>query len=138
MTLNTQLTNLAVDTEADAMSPLLDAGFLNIYDGAQPATGDTAITTQVKLAGLTFGVPAFGASVAGVITANAITSASADDTGTATWFRCYRSDGVTAVFDGSVGTSGANCVLNSVAISVGATVSCTAFTHTIAKSTSGF
>ena len=30
MSLNTQLTNLAVNTEADALSALLNAGFLDI------------------------------------------------------------------------------------------------------------
>jgi len=34
------------------------------------------------------------------------------------------------VYDGSVGTSGANLNLNSVAISSGAAVSVTSFTHT--------
>jgi len=138
MSLNTQLTNLAVNTEADALSALLNAGFLDIYDGTQPVTGDTAITTQIKLAHLTFGNPAFASSVVGVITANAITQdTSADATGTAAWFRCYRSDGTTAVFDGSVGTATSNCILNSVAISTGAAVSCTGFTYTVAKATAG-
>jgi hypothetical protein len=113
---------------------LLNAGFIDIYDGTQPVTADTAITTQVKLAHLTFGNPAFGASVAGVATANAIAQdVSADATGTASWFRAYKTDGTTAVYDGSVGTSGCNLNLNSVAISAGAAVSVTSFTMTESK-----
>jgi len=131
--LNPKFTNLAVNTKADAQAALLNGGFLDIYDGAQPATADTAITTQVKLARLTFANPAFGAAVAGVATANAIGSdASADATGTAAWFRALKSDG-TAVLDGSVGTAGCNLNLNSVAITAGAAVSCTAFTLTESK-----
>jgi hypothetical protein len=133
MALNPKFTNLAVNTKVDAQAVLLNSGFLDIYDGTQPVTADTAIGAQVKLARLTFGNPAFGAGVAGVATANAITQdSSADATGTATWFRALKSDG-TAVLDGSVGTSGANLNLNSVAISSGAAVSVTSMTLTESK-----
>lgn len=138
MAKNTQLTNLAANTEADALATLLNSGKLRIYDGTQPATGDTAITSQVLLAELTFNATAFGASVAGVLTANAITQdSSADATGTATWFRAWKSDGTTAVFDGSVGTATSNLILNTVSIVAGAAVQCSSFTFTIAKSTAG-
>jgi hypothetical protein len=137
MAKNTQKTNLLANAEADlGITPLLNSGLLRIYDGTQPATGDTAITTQVLLATLTFNATFAPAAVAGVLTANAITSAAAVASGTATWFRACKSDG-TAVFDGSVGTSSANCILNSVAIAASATVACSAFTFTIAKSTAG-
>ena len=136
MAKNTQKTNLAVNTEADALSALFNGGFIKIYDGTQPATGDTSITTQNLLVTLTFGNPAFGAAVAGVITANAITSGTAGASGTATWARLTKSDG-TAVQDGSVDTASANIVLNSTAISSGASVSCSSLTITLAKSTAG-
>jgi hypothetical protein len=71
MAKNTQLTNLAVNTEADALAALCNGGFMDIYDGTQPATGDTAITTQNKLASCALNATAFGAAVAGVLTANA-------------------------------------------------------------------
>lgn len=135
MALNPKYTNLAVNTKGDAQAALLNAGFIDIYDSTgtgQPATADTAITTQVKLARLTFANPAFGASVAGVATANAITGSNALATGTATWFRLLKSDG-TAVMDGSVGTATANLIINSVAISSGAAVSASAFTLTEQK-----
>jgi hypothetical protein len=89
------------------------------------------VTTQTLLAELRWNATAFGAASSGVATANAITAdTSADNTGTATWFRALKSDGTTVVFDGSVGTSGADLNLNSTAISAGATVSVTAFTYT--------
>jgi hypothetical protein len=133
MALNPKYTNLAVNTKADAQAALLNSGFLDIYDGTQPATADTAVSTQTKLARLTFGSTAFAAAVAGVATANAITSDSAADaTGTATWFRALKSDG-TAVLDGSVGTATSNLVLNTTSIVVNAAVSVSAFTLTEQK-----
>jgi len=136
MAKNTQKTNLAVNTEADALAALLNSGLIRIYDGTQPATGDTAITTQNLLVTLTLNATAFPAAVAGVLTANAITSGTAGASGTATWARILTS-GATAVFDGSVATTDANIVLNSVAISSGASVACTSLTITLAKSTAG-
>lgn len=131
MALNPKRSNAAVSAAADAVTALLNSGKLRIYDGSQPATANTAITTQNLLAELTFNSTAFGAASNGVATANAITSdTSADATGTATWFRALKSDGTTPVFDGSVGTSSADLVLNSVAISSGAQVSITSFTYT--------
>lgn len=131
---NLKKTNLAVNTEADALAALFNSGYLRIYDGTQPATADTAIGAQVLLAELRWNVTAFGAAVAGVITANAITSdASANATGTATWFRALKSDGTTSIMDGSVGTASSDINLNSVAIQSGADVSVTSFVHTVVK-----
>lgn len=133
MALVPRLTNVAANAAADAVTVLLNSGKLRIYDGTQPATADTAIVAQVLLAELTFNSTAFGAAAAGVAAANAITSdTTADATGTATWFRALKSDN-TPIFDGSVGTSGANLNLNSVAISAGAAVSVTSFSYTQAK-----
>lgn len=117
------------------MAALCNAGKLRIYDGAQPATADTALSGQVLLAELTFANPAFAAGVAGVATANAMTGdASADATGTAAWFRVVKSDGTTVVYDGSVGAGGSfDLVLNTVAIQIGAQVNVTSLTLTEAK-----
>jgi len=133
------MSNASVNAEGDALAPLLNSGYLRIYTGSQPATADTAIGAQVLLAELRFNATAAGATVAGVITFNAITSATAAATGTAAWFRALKSDGTSAIFDGTadVTANTPNLVLNSVAISSGATVSVTSFTHTIAKATSG-
>jgi hypothetical protein len=126
--------NAAVNAEADNVNALLNTGYLRIYSGTQPTTADTAIGAQVLLAELRFGNPAFGAAVAGVATANAITAdSSADATGTAAWFRALKSDGTTPVYDGTVGTSGADCNINSTAIQAGAAVSVTSMTYTASK-----
>ena len=134
MALNPKRTDAAANAAADAMAVLLDGGYLRIYDGAQPADASTAITTQVLLAELRFGTPAFGAAVAGVATANAITGDSAADaTGTAAWFRALKSDGTTVVTDGTVGTGTNDLVINSTSIAAGVTVSVSAFTITESK-----
>ena len=131
MATNPKRSNAAVTAAADAVGDLLDNGYLRIYDGTQPSTADTAITTQTLLAELRFNATAFPSATNGVATANSITAdSSANATGTASWFRALKSDGSSVVFDGSVGTSSADLVLNSVAISSGAQVSVTAFTYT--------
>lgn len=128
---NFKRTNLAVTTEADNICTLLNSGYLRIYDGTQAATADTAVGAQVLLAELRFGATAFGAASNGVATANAITSDTANNaTGTASWFRALKSDGTTAVFDGSVGTSGADLNLNSVALQINAQTDVTSFLYT--------
>jgi len=131
---NLKMANAAVNAEADALSDLLDNGYLRIYDGSQPATADTAIGGQVLLAELRFANPASGAAVAGVLTMSALTSDTANNaTGTASWYRALKSDGTTPVMDGSVGTAAADLILNSVALQINAQTDVTSFTHTVTK-----
>lgn len=131
---NFKRANAAVNAEADNVNALLNTGYLRIYSGTQPTTADTAIGAQVLLAELRFGNPAFSAAVAGVAAANAVTQdSSADATGTAAWFRALKSDGTTPVYDGTVGTSGADCNINSPAIQAGAAVSVTSMNYTANK-----
>lgn len=140
MALNTQLSNLAVNTEANALGALLNSGFIDILDGSQPATADTALSGQNVLVTLTFSGTAFAGASAGVITANAISPGVAGMTGTAVWFRMYRSDHTTPVMDGSVGVviGSSNLVLSTTSLTIGVTVTCTSYTHTVAKATTGF
>lgn len=131
---NFNTSNLAANAAADALSDLLDNGYLRIYDGTQATDADTAIGAQVLLAELRFANPMSGAAVAGVVTASALTpDSSANATGTATWFRCLKSDGTTVVCDGSIGTSGCDLNLNTVSIVSGAQVSASSVTLTIVK-----
>lgn len=133
MALNPHFSDTAANAGANAVAALCNSGKLRIYDGSQPANANTAVTTQNLLAELTFNATAFGGAAAGVCTANAIVSGTAGNTGTAAWFRAVQSNGTTVVFDGSVGTSGANLNLTSVAISSGATVSVSALTYTFTE-----
>lgn len=131
MALNPKLSDTAANAAANAVTALANSGFLRIFDGTQAANANTAVGAQVLLAELTLNATAFGAAAAGVATANAITAdSSANNSGTATWFRVVKSDGTTVLFDGSVSTSGANLNLNSVAISSGAAVSVSALSYT--------
>lgn len=126
--------NLAANTEADGIATLLNTGYLRIYDGTQAATADTAVGAQVLLAELRFNATASPAASAGVATYNAITSdASANATGTASWFRALKSDGTSAVFDGSVGTSASDINFSTVAFVTGAVIAVSSFTYTATK-----
>lgn len=125
-----KLANATVNGQADLLSDYLDNGWLEIRDGAKPTTADTAIGAQVKLAELRFANPASGAAVAGLLTLDAITEdSSADATGTATWFRAYRADHTTVVFDGTVGVAGSDLNLTTVAIVAAVAVQITSFTY---------
>lgn len=130
MALNPHLDDAGANAAANAVVALCNSGFIDIMSGTQPAANGAATTV---LASPTFGATAFGGASGGVCTANAIGSAAAGATGTASWFRAYKSDHTTPVFDGSVGTATSNLVLNSVAIQSGATVSVTALTFTITE-----
>lgn len=104
------------------------SALVQIYDGSRPATGGTATT---KLAELTCNATFAPSATGGVLTLNSITQdASADATGTATWFRIVKSDGTTFVLDGSVGTSGSDLNLTTTSIVATQPVSITSFVIT--------
>lgn len=135
MALNPQFATATVNGEADYLGGLFDNGYLRVYDGAQPESADDAVTDQVLLAELRFAADAFPAAVDGVITSNAITdedSALAD--GTAAWCRCLASDGTTVLMDGSVGTSDANVIINTVEIVTAAVISASPVVIAVPKS----
>lgn len=121
-----------VTAGVNAVTALLNNGFLNIYTGSQPALDGSL--TGTRLAHLTFGATAFGgaSAAAGTVTAiaNAITSDTNAVAGTAGYFALLKSDNSTVVATGSVGTSGADLNLNSTTITSNATVSCSSFTIT--------
>jgi hypothetical protein len=95
---------------------------INIYQGTQPANANTAISTQTLLVSLPI-AGSFGTDSSGTITISAVTSASATASGTAAFFRIFKSDGTTVVMDGSVGTVDADMILNTTAIANTQTVS---------------
>lgn len=134
MALNTQLADATVNAQAATFATLCNNGFMKFYDGVQPATADTAISTQVLGVTLTFGATAFGAAVSGLLTANAITSGVAVASITPTWARITTSAGVT-VCDVSAGVSGANATIG--AFTSGTTVNCTSFTHDVLNASTG-
>lgn len=125
--------NAILDTYFNA----LNGGFMRFADGIRPANADTAISGNQSLADLVFGSPAFAAALSASKAANAITQdTSANATATCTWgtLQISTSANLSAArkTDFSVGTSGQDVNLNSVAISSGAAVSISAFTGTMA------
>lgn len=124
---------LAVNLEADAITATLAGGFLDLYTGLQPASADAAVSGQVRLARLTFGDPAFQPAVDGRATAHPIADdQNAAEAGSASWFRAQTRDGQ-SVFDGSVGTSDADCVLTDVDIRKGGRVGVSSLVYVAAK-----
>ena len=119
--------NAALKSGTAGACTLLDGGTINLYTTPQPATPDTAITSQTLLATLTFSSPAFGSSSAGVATANAITSGSGITGGTAVWARMCASGGAAEV-DCTVGTTGCDINLNTNVIVTGTAVALSALT----------
>jgi hypothetical protein len=79
-----------------------DSGILRLYDGTRPGSVADPIT-GTQLAELVLGAPFAAAASDLQLTVNAIVGdTSADDSGTATHFRVFKSDGVTPVMDGDV------------------------------------
>ena len=103
-----------------------NAGLCAIYDGTRPATGGAATT---KLAEFTMGTPFAAGAAAAVLSPTLPSNTTGLAAGTATWFRITTSGG-TQVIDGSAGTSGTDMILNTTTISIGLTVSMSAFTIT--------
>lgn len=120
-----------VATAADAGVP---ASTLVIYDGAEPADVDTAVTTQNELVVFDLPDPAFGAAadVAGgaLITAEAVTPQDAIADGTATWFRMYDGDGLPLIQGNVTDTSGSgNLKVSSTAVITGIAVEIVSMTY---------
>lgn len=130
----TKLTNATASALANAITTATGtAGKVVIYSGTEPATADTAITTQTVLVTFTqaAGQNMFGAASNGVITlANTPLTQAAAATGTASFFRITTSAG-TVVLQGTVGTSGAQLNLNTVSITSGVNVTITSGTVTM-------
>jgi hypothetical protein len=120
------------NAELNALAALANSGYIRIYDGSQPSTPETAVSTQTLLAELRFGATAFGGASGGIITANSITDDSdINATGTASWFRVLESDGTTVLWDGSVGTSSADMILATVSLVQHAILQITSLTYTL-------
>src|SRR3990167_1288332 len=125
------ITNAQAIVALDSLVDSMDAGtaaVINIYDSTVPADADTALGAQVLLAQLTCSASVFASIVddtpGAIATFDTITAdASANATGTATFFRILTQDAGTVVAQGTVGTASADLILNTVAITSGSNVS---------------
>jgi len=141
MALNPRVTAALRKLQMDAIIASCASGILRVMSnaGAQPATPEASIGSAVVLAELVMGSPAFTAVAAVasadyVLAATAITpDASANASGTASWFRLWNAAGTTALFDGTVGVgAGFDLSINAVAIVAATTVSATGMSITMA------
>lgn len=132
MSTTSKLTAARKNTMADALATSLNSGYLRIYNGAEPATADTALSGNTLLAELRFNATAAPSAVAGLLTFNAITQDSSNDaSGTATFFRAFRSNGTTVEFQGTVGTTGTALVMASTTITAGGTTAVSSLTYQV-------
>lgn len=124
LSISTGARNAAVDAVCSQLN-VNGPGKINLYTGAKPATpSDGTSAGNTLLASFTLGNPAFAAALTGQANINAVASVTAVGTGTATWFRAQTANS-SGVFDGSVGTSGAELNLSSTSVVTGGTVSIT-------------
>lgn len=127
-TISTGARNAAVD----AITALLNGGTVEIRTGSQPA-GPGSAATGTLLGSLALSATAFGAASSGSATANTITSdTSADNSGTAGWFRAKASGG-SGVIDGSITATGGggDLTLDNVSVVAGGTIAVTSWSVTM-------
>jgi len=123
----TSLRNTMLQALADDVGT---SGILRIYSGSVPADITVALAGQAVLAEITCNASQFGTISGGVLTVSATTQdSSANTTATPTFFRVFKSDGTTAVLQGSASVGSGDLNLSS-SISVGQTVDLTSWTIT--------
>lgn len=132
----TTITSAAASAMAAALNTYIgNTAKLKIYDGTPPANAGTALGSNTVLATFTLDSPGFTEAL-GVLTLDtspALTVA-ASASGTATFFRLFKTDGTTVVLQGSVGTSGAQLNLNTTSITSSVNVTITSGTVTVPQS----
>lgn len=131
MASNVKYSTAAKNAALDAKGNLVGAsGLLRIYDGAQPASPNVAVGSQVKLVEFVTNAAGFAtAASGGVLTARAIASAVGLAAGTAAWARLCDAGGV-AIMDCTVGTSATDIILANTSITVSEPVSVSSLTIT--------
>lgn len=118
------------NSQLDAITTFIgNAGKLDIYDGTRPSTC-AAITTQNKLAEFTLGSPFAPPASSATLSPTLPSATTGITSGTASWWRIWKSDGTTCAIDGSASTSGADLNLNTTTISSGVNVSISSWTIT--------
>jgi sulfur carrier protein ThiS len=130
-----KLSTACANIEANAMAVALNGGYIRLYDGSKPATGDEVVSGQTLLAEVTFDTPAFVLSVDGSVVANPLTGdPAANNNGQATWGRLFQADG-TPMMDGLVGVtgSGSDIEVDNVNVAQGVAVEVTSCVITAGK-----
>lgn len=118
--------NLANDARAAAY----DGGSLRFYSGERPANVAAGVSGTL-LATLPLAATAFGDSANRVLTAGTITTdAVPDNAGTIGYAACFAANGTTLLSLHTVGVGSGEIQVNSLTVSAGLPVSCSAFTIT--------
>ena len=134
--ISTASQDLMCDALVDDIDP---SGLLKIFAGTQPANPN-GTHGETLLAELAFSATAFGASSSGTATAAAITGdSSANDTGTAAWFRIGDSTLTSTsagLMDGDITATsgGGDLEFNSISFTSGSAVDITSLTITVPAS----
>lgn len=130
-----RLSSLVAISMCNAVVDLIDtgggAGNIVIYTGAEPAYANDAAGTEVATCALN--ATAYAAAAADAVnhwadanlTASAVDASATGNVAAVTYFRVLKND-ASVVFQGTVGTSGADLNLNSTTIGAGAEVTITA------------
>lgn len=124
---NCKLSAAAKNAATEAVTAMLNGGYIDLYAGPQPAEPGERAKSQVRLLRIPLSDPAFTPATEGRAEVfRSWESNPAEATGKIEWFRAYRYDGV-VVMDGSVGTSGSDMNLNDVDIRTGTVIFMKAF-----------
>lgn len=126
----------------------LALGFIDIYQGSQPADADTGSAGSLKLGTVTVNGDGSTGVTFDATTTTTISKAAAETwkftglaAGVAGWFRFYQAGGSPTAtsttekrIDGSIGTSGADMNITNTTIALSATTTVDACTLTLPKS----
>ena len=116
MASNLKYSNGTRDAQQQGLITYAGSGaIISIYQGTQPANANTAISGQTLLVSLTV-TGSFGTDSNGTITLGSVASGTAVATGTAQFFRIFKSDNSTVIMDGTVGLTGCDMNLNNTSI----------------------
>lgn len=123
--------NDLVNEQADFLGGLFDGGTMKIYSGTQPADPNSG-PSGTLLVTITIPSPAFGASVAGVISKAGTWQNTAVATGTAGWARIASADTVKTM-DISVSESGGggNAIISEENVVTSNTITVNSFSMTV-------
>lgn len=121
----TRFNTASANRLADSLGTAFDSGFLDIYTGAQPASANDDATGTL-LVSIDLPADAFAAAADGVAALSGVWAADGVAAGLAGWGR-FRNAGDTLRMDVSVGVE---LLLDDANISIGETVTISAFTFT--------
>lgn len=109
-----------LNIQADNTTVLLNSGFVKFYDGVQPVSPETAITTQNMLCSITFDATAFSVASGGISAIPAPINGLITTGGTTTWARLFKTDDTTVVADATVGgaSSGKDIELETIVLAL--------------------